>query len=106
MLGFTAVCAIFFAIFGAAARGSEWAVGVSIGVLALAVMFSIHACLFALTWAFSGVASVVGRKARPSGGSPFRDDLPGRQPAQPSGSPFAAPSSESEQAATPDILDD
>ncbi len=80
MFGLTTVCAVIFTILAAGLRGNSWAVGVSVGLLALVVMLSIHAGLFALTWSFAAVSGPLARAAKPEGRSPFRDDLPGGPP--------------------------
>ncbi len=90
MFGLTTVCAVIFAVVAAGMRGNSWAVGVTIGLLALVLMFSIHAGLFALTWLFAAVSTPLARAAKPEGRSPFRDDLPGNPPPPADETPAAA----------------
>jgi hypothetical protein len=69
LLGVMTVCAFLFAVFGSAARGHAWAIGVSTGIAVLAVMPLIYAMLF-------GCASVAGaiapRRHGDQGESPFQ----------------------------------
>lgn len=53
MLAVTAVCAVLFSVFGAAAAGRRWALGVSIGLGSLVLMMAVYAAMFAFVWAFS-----------------------------------------------------
>ena len=55
---------------GLAVRGSQWAMAVSIGVGALALMMTVYAMLFGLVWAFS----LIGHR-EPAAGSPFAPQM-------------------------------
>jgi hypothetical protein len=69
LMAVTAGCAVVFSVMGLAVRGSSWAMAVSIGVGALALMMAVYAMLFGLVWAFSLVGN---RRPRdPAAGSPF-----------------------------------
>ena len=50
LLALTGVCALLFWIFSRALGGSSWAVGISVVVISLIVVFCVHAVLFWLTW--------------------------------------------------------
>lgn len=57
MLGATAAVAVLLSVVAMAARGHDWAIGVSLGVAGLAIAFATYAVLFGVLWAFSVVAS-------------------------------------------------
>ena len=59
LLTLTAACAVAFSIFGLAVQGSPWAQGVSIGIVSLVVVLSIHAFLFTLVWVVAPLVPVV-----------------------------------------------
>lgn len=46
ILGITTICAVFCLVLALAARGQQWAVGVSIGVLSIVVTAAVHATLY------------------------------------------------------------
>jgi hypothetical protein len=68
LLAVTAVAAMIFSIVALGVRGQHWAVSVSIGLLALAILVGLYGLLFFLVWLFS---LAVGRQGRPGGASPF-----------------------------------
>ena len=74
LLMLTAACAAVFSVFGLAVRGSPWAQGVSIAVVALVVVLLVHALLFTLLWVFSALASGPLRSGTGFGRSPFAGD--------------------------------
>jgi hypothetical protein len=73
ILVITAVCAVIFLIVSQGMRGSTWATGVSIGLLALATAMLAQALGFFLVWLFS---LLLGRRkgaaAEPQRGTPGR----------------------------------
>ncbi len=78
MLGITALVAGVFSIVGLAAREHAWAIGVSLGVGAIAVALATYAAFFGILWVFSVVASPLlsrplreGRKTLAGTTSPF-----------------------------------
>ena len=83
LLAVTTACAVAFSVFGLALRGSPWAQGVSIAIVALAVVLLVHAFLFTLLWVFS---VIVFRPLRTLGGSarsPFAHDPAAPRPNDP-----------------------
>lgn len=86
MLGITAAVAGVFSIVGLAVRGHGWAIGLSLGVGAMAVTLATYAAFFGVLWVFSVVSSpfldrriAFGRATRSGTSSPFAD--PSRVPA-------------------------
>ena len=80
MLTITTLVAGVFSITGLAARGHDWAIGVSVGVLGLAMAFVTYAVFFGILWVFSLAASPVLNRRVPAGptvvvgsASPFVD---------------------------------
>jgi len=69
LLGLTTVCAFLFAVFGMAARGRGWAIGISAALGSVALMAMVYALLFACAWV---AAMIVRRPAAAEGDSPFR----------------------------------
>ena len=61
--------AVVFSIFGLAVRGKPWAMGVSIAIVSLGVLFLAHALFFGLVWLFSLLSPATG--ASRAGKSPF-----------------------------------
>jgi hypothetical protein len=78
MLGLTTACAFLFAVFGMAARGHAWAIAISIGFASVALMAVVYALLFACT---ALAASILTRRAKDEGVSPFRTDPVAASPA-------------------------
>jgi hypothetical protein len=99
LLALTTVCAVAFSIFGLALRGSPWAQGVSIAIVALAVVLLVHAFLFTLLWAFSVVVFGPFRTLGGSARSPFAHDPAAGRPTEP------AAAADKEIPATPILLD-
>ena len=93
LLMVTTVCGGIFSIFGLAARGHDWAVGVSVAITSLVVMMLAYAFVFFGVWIFSVITSPLRRKVR----SPF-----GEHGVQSQSGPFP---SEEEVPAAPIILD-
>jgi len=71
LLILTAACAGVFSIFGWAMRGSQWATGVSLAMVALVAVLLVHAAVFGVVWVFSVVT--FRSRVRPvrTGRSPF-----------------------------------
>ncbi len=92
LLAVTAVFAAICSIFGLAFRQnpSQWAVGVSIALVSLAILLLVHAFVFWLVWVFSITIGQRSLRIDPTGVSPFKK--------------VPAPV-EKEEAATPIILD-
>jgi hypothetical protein len=79
MLAVTAVCAVIFSIAAAGVRGSQWAMGVSAGVLGLMAAFLVYGLVFCLLWAFSLLmglfrSRMAGRGRTPFAGEPVDGD--------------------------------
>ena len=53
MLGLTTVCAVIFSVFAMAMRGNGLALGVSLAIVSLVLVFLVHAAIFGLVWLFS-----------------------------------------------------
>jgi hypothetical protein len=53
MLVVMTFCAVFFLVIGIAFRGQNWAWGIAIGVLSLAVTALVHAACFGMVWLFA-----------------------------------------------------
>ena len=53
LLAVTTVAALVCLVISLAVQGHQWAAGVSIGLLALAVALALHGLLFFLVWLFS-----------------------------------------------------
>ncbi len=75
LLALTAACAAVFSIFALGLRGSQWAQGVSIGIVSLVVVLLVGAGLFALLWVFSVLTSGASQRLAGFGRSPFVHDL-------------------------------
>ncbi len=55
------VCAVMFLVISLGVQGTQWAAGVSIGLLALAVILIAHASTFFLAWLFAVLIRSVSR---------------------------------------------
>lgn len=62
LLALVAVCALLFWVFSQALAGTSWAVGISVAVISLIVIFCVHAVFFWLTWL---LAVLLGQFKRP-----------------------------------------
>ena len=89
LLAVTTISAVVFLIFAQAVQGSGWAVGVSLAVVMLALVFGAYATLFFGVWVFSLIFS--GRRSRPRSAGVEPGDL----------SPFALPVPASSQGREP-----
>jgi len=69
LLAVMTACALVFSIFGLAVRGKPWAMGVSIAIVSLGVLFVVHALFFGLVWLFSLLSPAAGTPR--AGRSPF-----------------------------------
>jgi len=69
LLVLTAVCAVAFSLFGLAVQGKPWAIGVSVGIGAVAIAFLVQAGAFAVVWLFSAITAPL--RHRKAGVSPF-----------------------------------
>lgn len=67
LLGLMTVCGLLFAVFGSAARGHAWAIGVSAGMGVLLLMPLVYALLFGC----ASVAAVLFPRRGDEGNSPF-----------------------------------
>lgn len=71
LLALVSVAGIFFVIVSLAARGSLWAIAISLAVVSLAALLLLHAGAFFLLWLFSLLVPA-GRKKSTPGNSPFK----------------------------------
>jgi hypothetical protein len=55
LLALVTICAFVFVVVGTAARGQNWAWGVSIAVASLVVTALVHAAWFGVVWLFAKV---------------------------------------------------
>jgi hypothetical protein len=51
------ICACAFVVVGMAVRGEQWAWGVTIALISLAVTGAVHAAWFGIVWSFARVPS-------------------------------------------------
>ena len=103
LLALTTACAVAFSIFGLAVRGSPWAQGVSIAIVALAVVLMVHAFLFTLLWVFSVIVFRPFRTLGGSAPSPFARDPAAARPNDPAATQRVP--GDQEIPATPILLD-
>ena len=71
LLALTAGCAVAFSLFGLAVQGKPWAIGVSIGIGAVAIAFLAQAGAFAAVWLFSAITDPIRSRRGRAGRSPF-----------------------------------
>ncbi|MBN2473307.1 MAG: hypothetical protein JXB62_01765 [Pirellulales bacterium] len=108
MLTVTAGCAVVFSVFGLAIRGSQWAAGVSLAVVSLAVLMLVQAGMFGVVWMWSVLTEPLQRRRVVSGRSPFLSPSAGSPPGALSAaapSPAAPSGDDPETPATPIVLE-
>ena len=64
LLGLLTVCACAFVIVGMAARGENWAWGVTIGLASLLVTALVHAAWFGVVWLFAQMPAARSKDTR------------------------------------------
>lgn len=62
LLVLTTVSALFCFVIGLAVRGQAWAVAVTIALSSLAIVFALHASVFAVAWCMA----LIGRVLQPA----------------------------------------
>ncbi len=93
LLLITTGCALAFSVVALGMRGTPWAVGFSVGVLAAVLLLAVLVGMFGIVWGVAGLLAIL-EGAAGKGRSPFG---PEQQPAEaaPSrvaaGSPFQTP---------------
>lgn len=86
LLLLTTVCAAFFFFLTFAVRGEAWAMGVTIGVGSLSIVFMVHALFFMAVWVMTEVVGQAEQTRRIE--SPFATEKPPPQivtPSEPEG---------------------
>lgn len=73
ILVITAGFAVLFLVVSLGVRGSQWAVGVAVGVAAMTVALVAQALWFAVVWLFAVVSRVERRSASPPAAGNPRD---------------------------------
>jgi len=100
LLVITAACAGVFSVFGLAARGHQWAIAVSVAIVAGAAAFLIFAAVFGVVWGLGSVIAPLKRSGRGRGTSPFVPGVAPFSPEEPS-----SPVSEKDVPAAPILLE-
>jgi hypothetical protein len=72
LLALITVCGGLSLILAYAVQGQFWAIGIMVGLAALALVVSLHAAAFSMAWLMTQLAyTVAGGSPKPDGQSPF-----------------------------------
>ena len=100
LLALPALFAVILPFFGLAVAGKQWAAGISIAIVSLAIVLLVHAAVFGVVWTFSLVTTGFRIGTARHGRSPFRQDA-----AAPGKPGHVMPASDKETPATPILLE-